>query len=484
MSISNALSNALSGLTASSRAAGIVSSNLANVLTDGYAPRDIQLSAQSDGQGGGVLTTGIVRQVDPALLSERRQADSALRHSETLSAFASKLEAEFGAPGQAGSLTARIANLEASLTSAASRPENYTRLTEVALNGSDLAEKLNDVSRSIETERTRIDTEIGDTVKTINQTLENIQSLNVQIVNAQNAGHQSASAHDQRQAIIDSLAEQIPVRVTERSNGSVAIYTPGGAVLIDGKPASLSFETANLITAHMTLENGLISGLKINGIDVQPSGDRSPISGGRLSALFEVRDNLAVDAQAKVDAVARNLVERFQSSGLDPTSTPGDPGLFSDGSLAFDPANETGLAKRIQLNALVDPNQNAEIWRLRDGLGAAGPGATGNGMLINSLKSALSSTSALQTGDLGLTPRSLFGHAAALASNFAQQRLQSDQTLSYTAARQSSLVETELQNGVDSDAELQRLLLIEQAYSANARMVQTVEEMLDTLLRI
>ena len=47
----------------------------------------------------------------------------------------------------------------------------------------------------------------------------------------------------------------------------------------------------------------------------------------------------------------------------------------------------------------------------------------------------------------------------------------------------------ELQNlqredGVDSDFELQRLMLIEQAYAANARMIQTVDEMMQQLLRL
>jgi flagellar hook-associated protein 1 FlgK len=57
MSISGALSNALSGLNASSRTADVVSANVANVLTEGYAPRDIALQSQRDGRG--VSVTGV-----------------------------------------------------------------------------------------------------------------------------------------------------------------------------------------------------------------------------------------------------------------------------------------------------------------------------------------------------------------------------------------------------------------------------------------
>jgi len=45
MSISNSLSNALSGMTAASRMAEVVSSNLANSLTDGYGRRTLNLSS-------------------------------------------------------------------------------------------------------------------------------------------------------------------------------------------------------------------------------------------------------------------------------------------------------------------------------------------------------------------------------------------------------------------------------------------------------
>jgi flagellar hook-associated protein 1 FlgK len=40
----------------------------------------------------------------------------------------------------------------------------------------------------------------------------------------------------------------------------------------------------------------------------------------------------------------------------------------------------------------------------------------------------------------------------------------------------------ELQGGVDTDQEMQKLLLIEQAFSANAKVVQTVDELINLLL--
>jgi len=42
----------------------------------------------------------------------------------------------------------------------------------------------------------------------------------------------------------------------------------------------------------------------------------------------------------------------------------------------------------------------------------------------------------------------------------------------------------ELALGVDTDEELHNLMLIEQAYGANAKMISIVNELMDTLLRI
>ena len=45
-------------------------------------------------------------------------------------------------------------------------------------------------------------------------------------------------------------------------------------------------------------------------------------------------------------------------------------------------------------------------------------------------------------------------------------------------------MEQELLNGVDTDQEMQKLLLIEQSYAANARVIQVVDDMMRRLMEI
>jgi flagellar hook-associated protein 1 FlgK len=69
-------------------------------------------------------------------------------------------------------------------------------------------------------------------------------------------------------------------------------------------------------------------------------------------------------------------------------------------------------------------------------------------------------------------------------SHAAQNANESDRMLSFAAASMTELTRIELAQGVDTDAELQTLMLVEQAYAANARMIEVADEMMQTLLRI
>ncbi|NCQ24502.1 MAG: flagellar hook-associated protein FlgK [Rhodobacteraceae bacterium CG17_big_fil_post_rev_8_21_14_2_50_63_15] len=482
MTISGALSNALSGLTATSRLADIVSSNLANVLTDGYALRDVTLVARSD--GGGVSVQGVTRQVDAGLLADRRLAESGRAAAETRAGFAASLQRVIGSPETSGSLSARLATFEASLITAAARPEEPNRLQAVAFAASDLAEGLNGISAQISKLRTQADGDIARTVESLNRGLVNVGALNKQITAAQINGRESAALEDQRQKVIDGLSALLPLREVPRANGAVALVTTGGAMLLDGRASRIEFTTSAVVAPHMTTANGLLSGLNINGQTISIGEDKGPLSGGQLAALFDIRDDLAIEAQSNFDALARDLIERFQLPGLDPSLGVGDPGLFTDSGTFFDPTNEIGISGRIALNTAVDPDRGGAPYRLRDGLGAVGPGAVGNAGLLLAMSDILKTPRSLGTGPSSGTARAFSGHIASVLSITAQTQLAEDQRLGFQSSRAQELRSLELTNGVDSDAELQRLLVIEQAFGANARMIQTIDDMMQTLLRI
>lgn len=484
MTISGALNNAMTGLMAAGRATQVVSSNLSNVLTEGYGARSLELSSQSIGGLGGVKVDGITRNVDPILIADRQAASGSYANQRATLDFMNTLDLLIGAPDQAGSLTQQISTFESSLITAASRPDAPDRLATAVDSAKDLANAINSISSGIQEQRTRADLAIEEQVDRLNSALSELQKLNGQITKAHAQGADGASFQDYQQKLIDEISEIVPVKTVSRPHGAVALFTDGGSILIDGKAAEIGFEGVNLIGAGMTIEAGSLSGLSINGVEVKTGSSDGALRGGSLSAQFEIRDELAPNAQEQIDAVARDLIERFEE--LAPSDSAGYPlpGLFTDSEVRFDTLQETGLAGRIAVNELVDPERGGDTWKLRDGLDASSPGDVGNSSILQKLGEAMSSSRYQASGDFGTGALSAVNLSSALTSMFASDRTSNEQQLSFASVRLDELTQQELSTGVDSDVELQRLILIEQAYAANARMIQTVDEMMETLLRI
>ncbi|MDR7126149.1 flagellar hook-associated protein FlgK [Pseudotabrizicola sp. 4114] len=483
MSISSALSSAFSGLSAASRMAEVTASNVSNALTEGYARRELQLSARSLGKTGvGVAVTGVTRQIDTLLLQDLRLASASQGGRATTSDFLARMETALGTADQAGSLSARIATFERTVIEAAARPEADARLATVVDAARSLTQSMGEISTLIQTERQAADTKIAGDARLLNDALTGVAELNTRIRAFASTGRDATALMDQRQQMVDSIAAIIPVREIAREHDQIALYTAGGTSLLEGRPVQFGFTPTGLITPDMSLAAGSLSGLTVNGqpLSTAPAGGR--LGEGRLSALFELRDALVPEAQANLDALARDLIERVSAPAVDPTRAPGAPGLFTDQGMALDPLDEVGLAGRIQLNVLVVPEAGGALWRLRDGLGAAVAGPGGFSERLTALAGSLSAVRLQASGGLSPGARSLSGFASEIASAQSVRRLGAEAGTAFAAARSDALRAELLRAGVDTDEEMQNLLLIEQAYAANAKVFQTADDMIQILL--
>jgi flagellar hook-associated protein 1 len=465
------------------RASELVSSNVANAMTPGYARRELNIGARVLGtQGQGVTVNGVDRVVDRALLSDRRMADAGAGQRSTLARFHAGFEGAIGTPGSAASMTARVAALESALIEAASRPDSEARLSNVADATRRVADGFRNVSDHLQAARTGADKTIATDVALLNRTLAQVAEMNVQIRTATTSGRDASALLDQRQMLVNKVAEIIPIREIARENDQIALVTSGGAMVLDGRPAAFGFTGVGQITPDMTLASGALAGLTLNGRPMAMNAPPGLLDGGRLAANFAIRDTLATGAQAQLDGVARDLVARLADPAVDATRAPGAPGLLTDAGAAFDPMNEVGLSQRLMMNAAADPTQGGALWRLRDGLGAATQGPPGESALLSRLQSALTATRQPVSGGFDTGQRSFATLTGDLLSSAAQARLSADADLSFAQAKSDALTELELQGGVDTDQEMQKLLVIERTYAANAKVVQSVSQLLDLLL--
>src|SRR6056297_4144769 len=118
MSISSAFNSALSGLAAAGRASDVAATNIANAMTEGFARRELRLGSVTE-SGSGVRMLGVVRVTDTATLQARRMAEADHLAATDLAGFHARVESLVGPPDQGDSLSARLAEFEASLLFAA-----------------------------------------------------------------------------------------------------------------------------------------------------------------------------------------------------------------------------------------------------------------------------------------------------------------------------------------------------------------------------
>lgn len=482
MSISSALNNAVTGLTASSRLAEVVSSNLSNALTEGYGRRDVALSAaQVGGKGGGVRIEGITRFSDPGLLADRRLADAALTADQRSAKALVRLEASFGGVDGATGLAARYAAFEQALISASSDPASPTRLTAAVSRLSDVAMTLQAQTHSTQALRQEADAAIMNDIGRLNRGLQQVADINKDIMRIKAAGTDPSGLFDARQQIVDEIATILPIREVMRDNGTNGLMTMNGTTLLDGRPVQFGFVPTPTITADMSLASGALSGVTLDNQPIDPLTGVGRLGGGSLGAAFETRDVTLAETQRGLDTIAADLISRFQDGNIDPTIVAGLPGILTDEGGPIDLTDLTGVAGRIALASLIDPAKGGDPSLLRDGLYAMLPGPVGNSVQLDSWLGAL----VTPRSDLpGTSVRSVAGRIGDFNADIGTRRLAAEEAISFSAARWDNLRASELANGVDTDFELQTLLRVEQAYAANARVIETVNLMMQRLMEI
>lgn len=482
MSLTNALSNAMSGLAYASRGTEVVAANIANAQTPGYARREIQLSPRPHvANGGGVQIDSVARVVQQSVLAQHRISAAGASGAATLTSFARHIEQAIGTPGEPGSLTTTLADFEAALLAAAARPENEAKLAGVLSTAGALMSKINQLGNSLQDSRMAADRAISQDVTTLSSGLEQVADLNRRIAVHVAQGDDATTLMDRRQALISELSEIVPLQELPRENGRVALVTKGGALLLDGtKPLPIDFQSSPHIVAGMSAGNPL-SRLIVNGAELS-AGQMTMFAGGRLAANFTIRDQSAPDLQAGLDGFALDLVQRAADPAVDPSLAAGQRGLFADLGGLPDAADLPGLASRIQLNPVADPAAGGTLWRLRDGMEAPAPGPAGDAGLLGRLSEALTQPR-LPSGDVSAgAPQSAQSFAADISSRTARQRLGAEADQSRATAEHDALSDLLGRDGVDTDRELENLLNLERAYAANAKVLKAVDDMLLNIL--
>ena len=484
MGLTLALNTARASLAATSNQIAVSARNVAGASDPGYSRKIAALV--TTGNGGAVVS--ITRATDAALYARTLSATSAAARGEALLDGLTTLARSVGDTSDPTSPAARFAGFEAALQAAANQPDS-SELARAAIDAAKaLAGSLNDAADAVHTARAQADSGIAASVARINDLLGQFDRANAAVTRGLALGADATDALDDRDRVLTALSQEIGVTAVAREGGDVALYTDSGVPLFDRGARKVSVSPTPSFAAGTTGAAVVIDGVPVTG-----ATSPMPLASGRLAGLAALRDEAAPAYEAQLDAMAEGLIAAFAETDAVGIDSGPRTGLFTAGSAPFLPdgsaADRLGLATRIAVNAAVDPDKGGKLALLRTGGMngtdyrdlAAGTDAAYAGRL-RALVSNLTATQGFDAG-LGLgTALSLSDFAEASAGWIEGRRKDASEAASYQKTLLSRANEA-LSNvaGVNGDDETALTLQLERSYTASAKLISVVNDLLKTL---
>jgi flagellar hook-associated protein 1 len=351
MGLSSSLATAMAGLRSSQAALSIISSNVANANTSGYVAQNAnQIEVASGGFGATVETTGVNRQLDLFVQGQLRTETSGSAYATQISNILSQLQNVYGTPGGNATLETSLNNFTTALQSLSNNPGNSSAQAVALQAAQSLAVQLNATTQGIQSLRTNVEQDIGNSASQANNDLNQIAQINTQLQGLAPTDPQAATLMDQRDNAINDLSKLVDVRVVTDSSNQANIFTTTGIQLVGANLASqFNFSSPGVLSATTQYnanpaQNGVgtLSVHLPNGANIDVVAN-NVISSGQIAADLKLRDQTLPLAQTQVDQLAATLASSLSDQTTAGTAIVGPPAGFSVPTSNMLPGNSINL---------------------------------------------------------------------------------------------------------------------------------------------
>lgn len=315
MSLSQALSIAMSGLRANQLGLSLVSSNVANSETPGYIRKTVnQIQTVSGSIGANVRVTGVNRELDTYLQNQIRTEQSGASYADLRASILSSLQSIYGTPGGTGTLETAFNDLTTAVQTLSTSSDSQSARLGLLNAAQALAQQLNSMSAGIQSLRSQAESGLNSAVNNANATMRQIAAINTQLqaINSNDAA--AAALKDQRDLYINQLSQLMDIRVIDNGGSGVQVFTNSGVQLVnDGQASTLRFNAQGTVTPNTQWSTDPSkSTLGTITIDFASGGSldmiqTNSIRSGTIAAYLELRDNTLVQAQTQLDQFAANM---------------------------------------------------------------------------------------------------------------------------------------------------------------------------------
>jgi flagellar hook-associated protein 1 FlgK len=314
MSLSQALSIAMSGLRANQLGLSLTSSNVANSDTPGYIRKTVnQIQTSSGAIGAGVSVTGVNRELDLYLQQQIRTEQSGASYADLRSSILSSLQSIYGTPGGTGTLETAFNNLVTAVQGLSTSSDSQSARIGVLNAAQSLTQQLNSMSAGIQSLRSQAESGLNSAVNTANTAMQQIANLNAQLASGNTTDAAAAALKDQRDQYVDQLSQLMDIRVIDNGNNQIQVFTNSGVQLVGAEASTLSFNPQGTVTPNTqwdadptkstlgTLTLHFPNGGSLNLIQT------NSIRSGTIAGYLELRDKTLVQAQTQLDQFAANM---------------------------------------------------------------------------------------------------------------------------------------------------------------------------------
>ncbi len=447
--------------------------NLANVNTPGYSRQRVEIESsitvrsEMGLQGTGADAVAI-RQIRDRLVDRNITNETSVRSSyesrqralqfaqaalgqaiDRQATGADGTSVAAGVGGQRG-IAEEMSDLFAGFQSLSTNPTSSAERQVLVIKAQNLATQFNQVARRFDDLRSSLNESLGSDVDQANIALNDIAKLNDQIIAAELGTDATANdLRDIRQKRIEELAQFTQIDTVENENGSIDISI-GGVQMVRGR---------NLLDTMETYDAGGGQDL----VRTVTGATGLTLTGGSMQGTIEARDGDLVTLRADLDTLASSLiteVNAVHSTGYGLSGTTG--AAFFTGTDASDIAFNSSLAD--------DPTA----------IQASGvAGAVGD----NSVAVQLAQLSTQKQPALGnQTFLQQYGQTVSKLGQYlngTNTQLSNQQIVEQMLLRQRDSI-----SGVSMDEEMTDLIKFQRAFEASAKLVTTIDEMLETLVNL
>ena len=543
----------------------VIGHNVANVNTPGYSRQKLQLGAGISlatfaGQmGSGVRIVAVQREYDKFIGAQLNFEKQLLGNWQAQDYNFNRIEEIFNESSEYG-LSKTMNEFWNAWQALADNPSGRAERAGLISIAETMAGDFNKMYQELYTIQTDINSSVKGIVDDINALADQIAELNENISLIEIGGDIANDFRDQRDVLLDDLADKIGFTYFEDSTGQISVFLEGGSPLIQARMSwhlGVEVDTANHNFYNVTWDDG--TGTANNVIE--------NITRGELSGLLEMRDDIIPTCIKKVDKLAAGIINEinklhYNGYGLDGST---EINFFNPLSVGTDASEDNTGGASINAGTIYDNTvltlddyeirftgaATFEIYNVTDGTqvmnaringiedndgsfaytsgsdiefegiravitdGATGP-ANGDIFTIDSTEDAAKNMTAnpiivsdknkiaASEGATGIDNLNALAIAMLRNENYMNNNTStfdsyyngiigevgvkvhsSSQTLLYRQTMVDQLTaRKESISGVNLDEEMANLIRYQQAFTAAARMITIVDDMLDELLNI